>query len=341
MARPDRLIAAVESGALTLPETGDVLVMRAATAALAQVVAPARLVFEQSFRPLHDALAAAGLRVTPRAEAEAAMGIVVLTRNRAENLGAIARALALLPPGATLAVDGAKTDGIDSVARQLAAALPLAGQFAKAHGRVVWLVRPAGLPAEVEAWAAAAAPSRNREGFVTAPGLFSPEGPDPGSVRLAAHLDGRIRGKVADLGAGWGWLALRALALCPGITAIDLVEAEARALDAARQNVADPRAAFHWADARSFGRAGPPHDGVIANPPFHAGRAAEPEIGAAFIAAAARLLKPSGAFLMVANRQLPYEAALEAAFARWEKLSEDGVYKVIAASKPRRSNDRR
>jgi 16S rRNA (guanine1207-N2)-methyltransferase len=341
MARTDRLNVALQTGGLPLPETGDVLVMRASTPALAQAVNPVRLVFEQSFRPLHDMIAAAGLRVTPYANAPAAMAIVTLTRNRTENLGAIARALALLPPGGIFAMDGAKTDGVDSLARQVAAALPLAGQFAKAHGRVVWLVRPSVLPGEVEVWAEAAAPSRTADGFVTAPGLFSPEGPDPGSLRLAAHLAGRIKGRVADLGAGWGWLALQALARCPGITAIDLVEAEARALDAARRNVLDPRATFHWADARVLDRADPAHDAVITNPPFHQGRAAAPEIGAAFIAAAARLLKPSGVFLMVANRQLPYEAALETAFAQWEKLSEDGIYKVIAATRPRRSRERR
>ena len=51
---------------------------------------------------------------------------------------------------------------------------------------------------------------------------------------------------------------------------------------------------------------------MIMNPPFHQGRAAEPDLGAAFIAAAARILKPHGRLMMVANRQLPYEAALDA-----------------------------
>ncbi|MBA3325767.1 MAG: methyltransferase, partial [Rhodobacteraceae bacterium] len=187
----------------------------------------------------------------------------------------------------------------------------------------------------------AAAPARNAAGFVTEAGLFSADGPDPGSQRLAAAFDAgagsRLKGRVADLGAGWGWLAHEALVRCPGISSIDLYEAEARALDAARCNVPDPRAAFHWADVRTLRRADPAHDAVIANPPFHAGRAAEPELGRAFVAAAARLLKPSGRFLMVANRQLPYEAALDAAFGRWEKLSENGAFKVIAAERPRRA----
>jgi 16S rRNA (guanine1207-N2)-methyltransferase len=336
MPRPDRLAQAFLTGVLEAPDAGDILVIRAASPAVADAVDPDRLVFEASFRPVHDTLAAAGLRVTPRATAPAAMAVVTLGRARAETLGAVARALDLIPTGATLALDGAKGDGIDSAARQVGAVLPLGGSFAKAHGRVVWLTRPATLPAIVADWAAGAAPRRNAAGFVAEPGLFSPDGPDPGSQRLAAALDGRLKGRVADLGAGWGWLAAEALARCPGITALDLHEAEAPALDAARLNVADPRAAFHWTDVRALARADSVYDAVIANPPFHAGRAAEPELGAAFIAAAARILKPSGRLLMVANRQLPYEAPLAAAFARWEKLSEDAAFKVLAAERPRR-----
>lgn len=336
MARADRLALAFETGALTLPPSGDVVVVRAAAPALAEVLPRERLVFESSFKPVHDALAGAGLRATVRAVAPAGMAAVTMGRARAETFGDIARALALLPAGGVLALDGAKTDGIDSAAKALAAALPLEGSFAKAHGRVVWTRRPESLPPEAAAWAADAAPARNAAGFVTAPGMFSPDAPDPGSLRLAAAMAGRLSGRVADLGAGWGWLAAQALADSPGISAIDLYEAEGRALDAARINLTDPRADFRWADVRALRREGTGYDAAISNPPFHQGRAAEPELGAGFIAAAARILKPHGRFFMVANRQLPYEAALGAAFARWEKIAEDGAFKLFCADRPRR-----
>ena len=129
MSRTDRLLQAVRTGALALPDRGDVLILRAASPALAEAVDPARLVFEAAFRPTHDLLAAAGLRVTPRATGPAAMAMVTLGRARAENLGDVARALALLAPGATLALDGAKTDGIDSLARQVGEVLPARGRL--------------------------------------------------------------------------------------------------------------------------------------------------------------------------------------------------------------------
>jgi 16S rRNA (guanine1207-N2)-methyltransferase len=235
-----------------------------------------------------------------------------------------------------LAVNGAKTDGIDGIARQIGAAIPLADVFVKAHGRVVVLRRPERLPDAVAAWAAAAAASRTAAGFVTAPGLFSAEGPDPGSAALVDRIDAGMSGRVADLGAGWGYLAHAALARAPGITHLDLVEAEALALDAARENVRDPRAAFHWADATRPDPDAEPYDAVMMNPPFHAGRAADPELGAAFVHAAARRLKPKGRLYLVANRQLPYEAPLDEAFVRHQRLFEDGRYKVILAERPRR-----
>lgn len=332
----DRLALAFQTAAVELPAAGDVLVLRAAPSPFLDMVPAERLRCVQSFRPVHDALAERGHAVAARADGAAATVVVNLARSRAENLGNVALGLGILAPGGLLVIAGAKSDGVESLARQVARALPLDGAFVKAHGRVAWLTRPERLPEVVADWAAAAAPAANAEGFVTAPGLFSPERSDPGSHRLAEAVAGRLAGRVADLGAGWGWLAHAVLAGGRGIGEIDLYEAEAMALEAARRNVTDPRARFHWADAGTLGAGVPPYDWVISNPPFHQGRAAEPDLGAAFIVAAARILKPAGRFVMVANRQLPYEATLAAAFRHWEKRSEDGLYKVLEAGRPRR-----
>ena len=74
---------------------------------------------------------------------------------------------------------------------------------------------------------------------------------------------------------------------------------------------------------------------MICNPPFHAGRAADPALGVAFIAAAGRILKPGGALWLVANRHLPYERALDARFQTLQTLAETGRFKAILASRPR------
>ena len=334
MAETDRLLLALDSGALALPEDGSIAVLHARPRPFLRQMAAGRLRLEQPLRPVCDALAPLPV-AEGMLDGTAGFVLVEITRSRAETMGAIARGLALLPPGAILAVDGSRNDGIDGVAKQLAAVLPLAGVLPKAHGRLIWVERPEALPPEIAAWDAAARPAPNRDGFVTLPGLFSADGIDPGSAALAAVLPGRLTGRVADLGAGWGWLAASALAANPGITALDLHEADARALAAARANVTDPRAAFHWSDVTRLGRSDGPVDTVITNPPFHQGRAAEPALGQAFIAAAARLLKPSGRLLLVANRRLPYEAALAAAFTVVEPVADTGSFKVILASRPR------
>ena len=337
MSQTDRLALALESGEFALPAEGPVLVLRAVPSRFLDLVPAGRLRCVQPFRPLHDALAAAGHPVAVDADGPAAMVVANLGRSRAANLDDVARALDLLPAGGVLAVNGAKEDGVDSLARQVGKAIPLDGAFVKGHGRVFRLTRPAELPPEVAAWAEAAQPRRNPDGFLAAPGMFSPDHPDPGSRRLAAAVAGRLSGRVADLGAGWGWLAASVLADGPRIARLDLHEAEAASLEAARANVTDPRAAFHWSDVAALGRADGPCDAVIANPPFHQTRTADPDLGAAFIAAARRILKPSGHLWLVANRQLPYEAALASAFREWDKLAEDGVYKVLHAERPRRA----
>lgn len=337
MSQNDRLTLALESGALVLPESGPILVLRAEPSDFLHEVPADRLHCEQSFRPTCDLLEHAGIAVTENIDVQqATLAIVNLTRSRAENLGNAARALRLLTPGSRLVLNGSKTDGIDSLLRQIRKNIPIDDAFIKFHGRVAWLTRPEILPDEVTSWEKSAEPAANEEGFITCPGIFSPEHSDPASQKLAETFTRRLKGHVADLGAGYGWLSAKALEACPEITNIDLYEAEALALNAARLNVTDPRAQFHWSDVASLKRGLVRYDSVICNPPFHQGRAADPTLGSGFIAAAARILKPSGTLHLVANRQLPYERALNELFIEVDRSFEDTRYKGYVAKRPRK-----
>ena len=228
-------------------------------------------------------------------------------------------------------VDGDKTDGIESMLRALRAhpgAQP-AEPLSKAHGKIFALAPGARL----DDWRAAG-PHAIEGGFVAAPGSFSADGIDPGSRYLADTLPAKLGSRVIDLGGGWGYLAARALER-PGIERLDLVEAELTALDCARQNVTDPRAHLHWADATRW-QPDTRADTVITNPPFHMGRAADPGLGRAFIAAAAGMLRPGGALWLVANRHLPYETTLAQHFSRVEEAAGDTRFKILHASHPSR-----
>jgi 16S rRNA (guanine1207-N2)-methyltransferase len=148
---------------------------------------------------------------------------------------------------------------------------------------------------------------------------------------LAEALPPRLPARMADFGAGVGVLGLAALAR-EGVQSIDLIEAERLALDCARLNVTDPRARFHWEDARQGVRG--PYDGIIMNPPFHTGRHADPGIGAAFIQSAAKALTPSGQLWLVANRHLPYETVLGETFRTVAEIGGDTGFKLLHAAQP-------
>lgn len=294
------------------------------------------LVCIQGFKPVHDALQHHGLSVladVPQGQT-AALAVVELTRSKAENLANIATGYGLLEAGGILVVDGVKTDGIESVLKAVKKLLPVAGTLSKAHGKVFWLAK-AQTPPEFATWAEALVPTRNADGYYTAAGMFSPDAVDAGSALLAGKIDGKLKGKGADLGAGWGWLSRQALDSNAAITALALHEAEQSALQCARRNVTDPRAEFHWTDVSTL--SGPSdHDFILMNPPFHQSRKAEPELGRQFIQTAARLLHAKGTLWMVANRQLAYEATLSAHFHSWDYLEQSPGFKCIKATRPKR-----
>jgi 16S rRNA (guanine1207-N2)-methyltransferase len=309
------------------PPEGEFLVIGARGSDDLSLLDMARTHIQQGSFPEHHALTARGFDVSPEVRGRFAAALVILPRAKQEARARIAAAVAGLAPGASLWIDGQKTDGIDAVLKEMRGLAPVDEVISKAHGKIFRVTLPQGdwLPAS---WAAR--PHEVSPGFVTRPGVFSADGVDPGSALLAQHLPERMPSRVVDLGAGWGWLSAQALKH-PGIEVIHLVEAEHAALESARDNVTDPRARFHWADARDF-TLPEPVNGAIMNPPFHEGRVADPRLGAAFIATAARLLTGAGRLWLVANRHLPYESILTEKFAQVTEIGGDNRFKIIEAT---------
>ena len=279
----------------------------------------------QGFHPDHDAWAARGYDAAPDpGSGRFALSVVFLPRSKPAARARIAGAAALTD-GPVL-VDGAKSDGIDGVLRDLRSRAEVGEVLSKAHGKIF-----AVSGADLADWADPG-PQAVADGFVTRAGVFSEDGPDPGSAALAMALPRHLGPRVADLGAGWGYLS-RAILERDGVTELHVVEADHAALDCARRNVEDPRARFHWADARTFAP-DTQVDTVVTNPPFHTGRAADPGLGRAFIAAAARMLVPKGGLWLVANRHLPYEHALREAFRSVTETGGDAGFKILHATHP-------
>jgi 16S rRNA (guanine1207-N2)-methyltransferase len=285
---------------------------------------------EQSFRPEYLRLKKAGWSVVPRIESgDYRLGQLLLTKHKEENFANIARAWGLLADGGTLVCSGSNDDGAASLEKQAGKAFGLDGTLSKFHCRVFWLTR--GDKAPPDYWRDLASLKPVGDGsWLSQPGIFAWDRVDDGSALLAAHLPDDLAGRVADFGCGWGFLAREMLARSSGIVKIDLIDAEQRAIEAARANLTDPRASCHWLDLTQEAAPGS-YDAIVCNPPFHAGRAAEPGLGQTVIAAAARALRPGGRFYLVANRGLPYEPQLKAHFASFETLADNNKFRVSRA----------
>ncbi|MGV6850474.1 MAG: class I SAM-dependent methyltransferase [Marinibacterium sp.] len=318
---------AVERGLLSLPQGGRCLFLHPPGRIDLGALTPEICVAVQPFRPDFDALMQRGIDARPDMGDVGSVSVAVVTLPRARALVAAAVAAAT----DLVVVDGAKTNGVETMARDLRKRVDLDGVFSKAHGKLIWFDAGKARAADWSDWVDR---PTHADGFRTCPGVFSADGVDPASALLAEHLPAMDGGHVIDLGAGWGYLSAQVLA--SGSPArIDLVDADHRALECARANVTDARARFFWADALGWASE-QPADCAVMNPPFHTNREADPELGRGFISAAARCLAPSGTLWMVANRHLPYEEALQSTFLRVDTFGSNKAFKMFRASRPTR-----
>jgi 16S rRNA (guanine1207-N2)-methyltransferase len=279
--------------------------------------------------------------LVPGADALEALANGALTRmvvqappGTLERRHALAHALRALAPGGQLIALAPKTKGGARLGKELAAFGCEVNETARRHHRICQTRRPAepiGLDAAIEAGALRLAPTL---GLWTQPGVFSWDRIDPGTALLLEHAAG-LSGRGADLGCGVGVLAPRVLE-SPAVTELVCVDIDRRAIEAARRNIADPRARVLHRDIRLPRPAESDVkleglDFVIMNPPFHDAGEEDRGLGLTFISAAAAALRKGGVCRLVANIALPYEGRLNAEFTRAKILAQAGGYKVYEA----------
>ena len=260
-----------------------------------------------------------------------ASALILAPPGRLEREWVLARALQLLPPGAEVIALAPNDRGGPRIAPALRALGCRVTDEPKRRHRICRTLSPEspeGLEAALEAGAA------RRDGGLglwTQPGVFSWDRPDPGTILLLDVLP-ELRGRGADLGCGIGVIAI---AVLKGreTTRLELWDLDRRALACAQKNVPDPRATFHHGDVRRMAGGGGDLDFVVMNPPFHDGGREDRALGAAFITAASARLRPGGVCWLTANRHLPYEAPLAAAFREVRLRAETGGFKVYEAVK--------
>lgn len=365
MADADEVVATLFSpfatAHLAWPQDGEVLFLRArpgaADAARQECLRPG-LYCSQTFKPYADALQRAGARCLAAGEWQQrrwSLVLLLLPRCRDEARTLLAQAWQQTLDGGMLMACQANNEGARSGEADLARLAGNVQSLSRRKCRVFWAVvdaarGDAGLRAD---WRALDTPQRIADGqgghLLTRPGLFSQAHVDPASVLLARYLPADLAGRGADLGAGYGYLAIEVARRCPAVRVLDLYEAEARALELARQNLSMQVASssganagaisgspgltaeFHWHDVTTGLPKTGCYDFIVSNPPFHQGRSDAPEIGQAFLVAAARGLREGGRFWLVANRHLPYEQTLQRHFRRLRQICDEQGYKVIEA----------
>lgn len=270
------------------------------------------------------------LAAQPDASADAAY--VLAPGGTLERDYVLAQVLRVLKPDARFIAFAPKDKGGSRLRKALERFGCTVAEEARRHHRFCRVQRPAaptGLADAIAAGAPRTVPGLG--GLWSQPGVFSWDRVDPGSAQLLAALP-PLAGKGADLGCGVGVLATRVLA-SPAVTELACIDVDRRATACAEHNLGDPRATVLWADVRRLDDGPSDLDFVVMNPPFHDGGTEDRDLGVAFVRAAARLLRKGGACWLVANRHLPYEAALREAFARVDVKSETGGYKVVEARK--------
>lgn len=334
----DTLLLPFATEAIAWPEQGDVLFLRARAGSALLALPHTRWLCEQTFKPHADQLRASGYRVGVASYAPFPLVLALPTRQRDETRALLARAMQRAAVGGIVVASMANSEGARSGEADLERLAGSVQSLSKSKCRVFWATasQEAKQSACVEAWAGLDAPRPIADGsMLSRPGLFAWDRIDIASALLAQHLPNDLAGHAADLGAGSGYLSMQLLARNPHITALDVYEAESRALDLARVNLASAcrhvEINYHWHDVGAGLLAR--YDAIVSNPPFHQGRADQPDLGQAFIAAAARALNPGGRLWLVANRHLPYEAVLSEHFASVRTpVTADG-FKVIEAVK--------
>ncbi|MFA7277116.1 MAG: methyltransferase [Pseudobdellovibrionaceae bacterium] len=257
--------------------------------------------------------------------------LVLAPRQKDELMGLLSNVAQRLMPQGLLMASAPNDGGGRSLVKVLAALGFDVHEASKHKCRVVWGRVPSAFAAAIPA---TALPHLRDDGLWTQAGVFAWDGIDAGSRFLLQHIGEGRRGIWADFGAGIGVLGRELLQSHGDVMRLDCYEHDGRAVACAGRNLADfgGRAQVIWSNIPAMVFA-PLYDGIVMNPPFHAGRDVRASLGQAFITQAYAALKKGGVLLLVANNHLPYETLLGELFAAVIPVAVGHGYKVIQAVK--------
>ena len=320
----------------------DAMFMRARYGASLSQIADERLTCVQSFKPEAEILRRAGFKVSPSIELSSRKYSLILMlppRQRDEARALFAQAISMLKPEGVVIASAGNNEGARSLESDLEKLCGNVNTLSKNKCRVFW-----SSPSEhtidatlLSDWSTGdlSRPILNGR-YISRPGIFAWDRIDIASALLAQNLPIGLSGSAADLGAGFGFLSDALLERCQSIVALDVYEAEHRALELAQTNLAQYQSRlpieYHWHDVTAGLNS--KYDIIITNPPFHTQASIDrPDIGRRFITVAGQSLKPGGQLWLVANRHLPYEQVLVDGFDSVNVVTQQQGFKIIVATR--------
>ncbi|MGN0803060.1 MAG: class I SAM-dependent methyltransferase [Candidatus Faecivicinus sp.] len=165
--------------------------------------------------------------------------------------------------------------------------------------------------------------------FDTDAGVFSRDGLDTGSRALLEALP-ELRGRVLDLGCGWGAVGVTLKKHFPQID-LTMTDVNQRAVDLARRNLALNGVSAQTVQGDGFENVPGTFDFVVTNPPIRAGKQA---IYRMFADARDRL-NPGGSLFIVIRKQQGAPSALKylrELFADAQVIARDAGFWVIQST---------
>lgn len=167
--------------------------------------------------------------------------------------------------------------------------------------------------------------------WVSYPGVFAHGRVDEGTALLLEHLPAvSDRARVLDYGAGTGVLAAGVLERCP-TARVTALEPDGLAAAAATENVPGLRVCVGrgWTALDET----EPWDLVVANPPYHRGKAETLAEIESFLAGVRDRLSPRGSIRCVVQRRLPFDERAQAAgLAQTRVVADRGPYRIWDAA---------
>jgi 16S rRNA (guanine1207-N2)-methyltransferase len=263
-----------------------------------------------------------------------------LPRAKEEVLMGLHAAASVLLPGGSILVYGAKDEGIRPALGPLGEIFSGTDTVAVGgRSRVLqgfWSGDRPELKDSLDAWKAFVTldhPSLP-VAWISYPGVFAHGRLDPGTrLLLDALPDLPSKARVLDFGCGSGLVGAAAQRKGSGVK-VELLDVDALALEAARENV--PGARLILTDGLPPRDEGP-YDAILSNPPFHRGKSEDPGMVTSLIEMAPGLLSPEGRLVLVAQRRLALEGALKKSFRKCSALRTDRTFVVWEGRGPRGS----